>query len=123
MVSSSTMPLSAVAAMEDRQTGWRAFSAWRSSEASDRPGLGFPMGQETGALEFKTEPFAQRGAGKTVKRAGRILAIQNEGVGQQPLDGAGIDVGLVRYIAAFAQPAPISDQQMGVLVLHGPVSS
>ena len=60
MVSSSTMPLSAVAATEDRQTGWRDFSAWRSSEASDSAGLGFPMGQEAGALELEAETLAQR---------------------------------------------------------------
>ena len=71
--------------------------------------------------QFKTETFAQRGAGKTVKRAGRILAIQDECIGQQALDGARINVGLVRDLAAFAQPAPISNQQMRILVLHGPV--
>ena len=107
--------------MDDRQTGWRSFSAWRSSGRQRQARLGFPMGQKAGALQFKTEPFAQRRAGKTVNGTGGILAIQDEGVGQQPLDGARIDIGLVRHIAAVAQTAPISHQQMRILVFHGPV--
>ena len=80
------------------------------------------MGQKPGALQFKTEAFAQRGAGKTVNGTRGIFAIQYECIGQKTLDGARIDIGLVRYIAAIAQPAPIANQQMRILVLHEPCS-
>ena len=70
------------------------------------------MCQETGALEFKTETLAQRGAGKPVDRACGIFAVQDEDIGEQPLDGARIDLALIRNGAAVAQTAPIAHQQM-----------
>ncbi len=68
------------------------------------------MGQEAGAFQFETETFAQSGAGKTVKRTRRILAIQDERIREQALDGARIDIGLVGDITTFAQPAPVPNQ-------------
>src|SRR6185312_6185415 len=76
------------------------------------------MAQKTGALEFEAEALAERGAGETVNGTARILVIENEGIGEKPLDRARIDVGLVRHVTTLAQPAPITDQQMGILVLH-----
>src|SRR3954470_8576393 len=79
------------------------------------------MGQEAGALELKTEALAQRGAGKAVKGTSRVLVVENEGVGEQALDGAGIDISLVRHLAALAQTAPVTHQQVRILVFHGPI--
>src|SRR6476646_107748 len=80
------------------------------------------MGQEAGALELETEALAERGAGKPVQGTGRILIVENEGVGEKTLDGARIDIGLVRHLAALAQTAPVTHQQMRILVFHGPVT-
>src|SRR6185312_5051824 len=47
-----------------------------------------------------------------------VLAIQNEGIGQQALDRTRINVSLVRHVAAAPDPAPIAHQKMRILVLH-----
>jgi hypothetical protein len=70
------------------------------------------VGQEAGGFQFIPKALAQRGAGKAVNRAGRVFAVQDEDIGQKTLDGARIDLCLVGNAAAFAQPAPISHQQV-----------
>ena len=77
------------------------------------------MRQKAGALEFKTETFAQTGAGQAIDGTGRIFTIQDENIGEETLEGARVDLALHRNGAAFAQPAPIAHQQMRILVLHG----
>ena len=77
-----------------------------------KTGLRFPMCQEAGALELEAEAFAQGGARQAVDRPGGILAIQDESIREQALDRPGIDVGLVGDLAAFAQTAPVSHQEM-----------
>ena len=78
------------------------------------------MAQETRAFELEAEALAQGSSGQTVDRTRRILAIQNESIGEQPLDGARIDIGLIRDIAPGPKAAPIPHQQMRILMLHGP---
>ena len=119
-VSSSTMPPSTVAAMEDRHTGWRVFIAWRSSETRDVVDWDSQWPRKLVPLSSKPKRSQSAGAGETVNGTARILVVENEGVGEKALDGARIDIGLIRDLTPLAQPAPISDQQMRILVLHGP---
>src|SRR6185437_4976646 len=89
--------------------------------AERQRGLRLPMGEEAGALELEAEAFAQTGAGEAVDRALRVLDVEDENLGQHALDGARVDVGLIGNGAALAQAAPVTHQQMAVLVLHDPV--
>ena len=70
------------------------------------------MAEKSRALEFEAETLAQGGAGQAIDRTRRIFAIQNESVGEQALDGAGIDIDLIRDFAPGPKAAPIADQQV-----------
>src|ERR1700679_1707593 len=80
------------------------------------------MGEKAGAFHLETETLAQSRAAQAIDRAGGILAIQDEGIGKQALDGARINVGLIRHLAATPDPAPISHQKMRIPVLHATTS-
>ena len=56
-------------------------------------------------MPFNSKPKRSHkgGAGKTVNRTRGILAIQDEGIGQQALDRARIDIGLIWHIATRAR--------------------
>src|SRR5437868_3774615 len=76
------------------------------------------MRQKPGGFQFHSIALAQSRAGEAVHRASRIDRVENENVRQHAFDGTRIDVGLIRNIAALAQAAPVTNQKMGILVLH-----
>src|SRR5665213_924954 len=80
------------------------------------------MGEKAGAFHLEAETLAQSRAAQARDRAGGSRASQNERIGQQALDGARIDVGLIRDLAATSDPAPIAHQKMRILVLHATTS-
>ncbi len=114
------MPQSAVAPIEDRHTGWCVFSACLSSEFSAIPDWPSQFARKPVPFSSMPKRFAQPRACEAVDRPGRIYHVENEYVGEHALDRARVDVGLVRNVAAVAQATPITDQEMRVLVLHGP---
>src|SRR6185437_10070788 len=75
-------------------------------------------GRETDGL-LERERLAQQRAER--QRGLRLPMVEDENLGQHALDGARVDVGLIGNGAALAQAAPVTHQQMAVLVLHDPV--
>src|SRR5215469_15972496 len=73
------------------------------------------------SFEFKSIAIAQRSAGKAIVRMRKIGCVQNEHEGEHPFDRPGIDIALIRHVAAAPDPAPIANEEMAVPVFHRPL--